>query len=710
VRWWAMATKRVQLTVTAQRFFDDAQNKREAVRVWSAPFKLPHWIENWDTQNGQAKVWVKVPKIPANSSVDLYIYYGNPSAESESDGEAVFEFFDDFEGSSLDMSKWDIYNSPQISISNSILTISGTHSGTTSPEMIKSKAVFGEDYILEARVNQDFTGGNHGGIGFAEGNGYTYPPSTNVAMYTDESISNDKIDFVTEDGANRNVYPAGTYTGGWTTFVLKRSSSSVYFKFSNYEWTSTQYLPQGSLPIHIGGYQTSMERSFPFTIQVDWVRVRKYAGQEPTVVVGEEEASDIPGWLYRRKITITNPNNYDLEHFQVAIDLNTDNFNFAVANPDGSDVRFAIPTRSKIPYYVETWDDQSEKADVWVKVPYLPPNGRATLYIYYGNSTAESESDGEAVFDYFEDFLGTSAPQDWIVDEGGFDWSVDSLAKTATSQQNLAHYAGATFAPPLIIEVKGHARGAESGNVDVHFGMIDANNYYSVSINAFRNEIRISRVTDGSGTLLASKSYAYSDAWYIVSAIWKSDGTITASAQVFDTHEETATVTAVDTTYSSGYIGISGWNTNNTFDWVRVRKYAEQEPIVTVGEEEASDIPGWLYRRKITITNQNNYDLEHFQVAIDLDGSNFDFIKANADGSDIRIAYASARYSLQYYIEPWDTTTPQAVIWVGIDSETGFFVELNPNNTTDESDPSVMSLPEATNYTLNKFERYAGGG
>jgi len=33
-------------------------------------------------------------------------------------------------------------------------------------------------------------------------------------------------------------------------------------------------------------------------------------------------------------------------------------------------------------------------------------------------------------------------------------------------------------------------------------------------------------------------------------------------------------------------------------------------------------------------------------------------------------------------------------------------VELNPNNTTDESDPSVMDLPEATNYTLSKFEKY----
>ena len=39
--------------------------------------------ENW------AKIWVKVPEIPANDNATIYVYYGNPSATSESNQSAV---------------------------------------------------------------------------------------------------------------------------------------------------------------------------------------------------------------------------------------------------------------------------------------------------------------------------------------------------------------------------------------------------------------------------------------------------------------------------------------------------------------------------------------------------------------------------------------------------------------------------------------------
>jgi len=39
---------------------------------------------------------VKVPHIPANGEVKIKMYYGNPSASAVSDGDKVFEFFDDF--------------------------------------------------------------------------------------------------------------------------------------------------------------------------------------------------------------------------------------------------------------------------------------------------------------------------------------------------------------------------------------------------------------------------------------------------------------------------------------------------------------------------------------------------------------------------------------------------------------------------------------
>ena len=57
---------------------------------------LSYWVEKMDIAAEEATIWVKVPSIPANSTVDIYMYYGNPEIDSASSGEATFAFFDDF--------------------------------------------------------------------------------------------------------------------------------------------------------------------------------------------------------------------------------------------------------------------------------------------------------------------------------------------------------------------------------------------------------------------------------------------------------------------------------------------------------------------------------------------------------------------------------------------------------------------------------------
>jgi len=66
--------------------------------------ELPYWIENFT--NESAIVWVKVPFIPKTSNTTIYMYYGNPSAISQSNGDSVFILFDDFESGSLN--KWNV--------------------------------------------------------------------------------------------------------------------------------------------------------------------------------------------------------------------------------------------------------------------------------------------------------------------------------------------------------------------------------------------------------------------------------------------------------------------------------------------------------------------------------------------------------------------------------------------------------------------------
>jgi Uncharacterized conserved protein len=67
--------------------------------------EIPYWIES-GCNTANTRIWIKVPYIPANGNVTVYMYYGNPNAVSMSNGDYVFEFFDDFEGPSLNTSKW----------------------------------------------------------------------------------------------------------------------------------------------------------------------------------------------------------------------------------------------------------------------------------------------------------------------------------------------------------------------------------------------------------------------------------------------------------------------------------------------------------------------------------------------------------------------------------------------------------------------------
>ena len=58
-----------------EQFFNDCQDKREAIRLFDSDKEtsLSYWIEQWDTTNHNAKIWVKVPSIPGSASKDIYI-------------------------------------------------------------------------------------------------------------------------------------------------------------------------------------------------------------------------------------------------------------------------------------------------------------------------------------------------------------------------------------------------------------------------------------------------------------------------------------------------------------------------------------------------------------------------------------------------------------------------------------------------------------
>jgi len=68
---------------------------------------------------------------------------------------------------------------------------------------------------------------------------------------------------------------------------------------------------------------------------------------------------------------------------------------------------------SELDYWIENCTSTSAK--VWVKVPTVTGSGNTTIYIYYGNNEANSNSNGTNTMKWFEDF-SSNASYIWYMD------------------------------------------------------------------------------------------------------------------------------------------------------------------------------------------------------------------------------------------------------------------------------------------------------
>ncbi|MEA3439394.1 MAG: DUF2341 domain-containing protein [Chloroflexota bacterium] len=92
-------------------------------------------------------------------------------------------------------------------------------------------------------------------------------------------------------------------------------------------------------------------------------------------------------WGYRNPVTVTCPCDQPATDYQVQVLLDSINFDFTKALPDGSDLRVTdVDGVTQIPFWIEVWDSSGEQASIWIKVPELPLSGTA-IYLYYGNPT-----------------------------------------------------------------------------------------------------------------------------------------------------------------------------------------------------------------------------------------------------------------------------------------------------------------------------------
>lgn len=158
-------------------------------------------------------------------------------------------------------------------------------------------------------------------------------------------------------------------------------------------------------------------------------------------------------WKYRNSITISNSSGTTLINYQVPLYINTAALISSSKMKGGcEDLRIVDANKTNVPYWIATSPSShtcnQTTTKVWIKIDSISPSG-VTLYLYYGNSGASSQSNGGNVFPVFADFtLGSSLPTGWIKTDVGTSGTATvgsgklSLANTNGSDVWVTSYGG----------------------------------------------------------------------------------------------------------------------------------------------------------------------------------------------------------------------------------------------------------------------------
>ena len=247
---------------------------------------LNYWVES-NTSSSTATVWVKINTIPSGGST-IYMYYGNPSAATTSSGPNTFTFFEDFNGGSLNASKWVNGTSTtlcKITQASGYLRENCTNTATKVWEYIGSV----NSYSLPFTITGSFrtpASNAWGCLSASSANTITYDQTNTIPIgWQRISTSTSASLFYLTRGPTSVTLPYFT-ANTWTTISLRFATGASYADVGgiSYSNNGTFSNTTGYVVIYMAKWAGSISQ-----IDCDWIAVRGYAATEPTASVSVTE-------------------------------------------------------------------------------------------------------------------------------------------------------------------------------------------------------------------------------------------------------------------------------------------------------------------------------------------------------------------------------------------------------------------------------------
>jgi hypothetical protein len=273
------------VTLNAGNFdFSKANPNGSDIRVTDHEgYERAFWIEEWNSSALTAKLWISVPRIPANGEVAMRLYYGNPKAESVSNGGATFLFFDDFNRKQINFENW-------IPTGNTIKQEYGYISLPAGTDQIRCMVMFSRPVMMQFRYRAEngnnFPASHVSLISSQEfvygGNGTAY------SMKISNNLNSPQSSVITKGSDSRMLggSPSGTVdTSIWNTYTLVITDKTLKPSWGGVPGSQVadDSLKDGTLVLG-----TVCDGRCNGYADWDWLFVRKYAQTEPAVTISPE--------------------------------------------------------------------------------------------------------------------------------------------------------------------------------------------------------------------------------------------------------------------------------------------------------------------------------------------------------------------------------------------------------------------------------------
>jgi len=302
------------------------------VRFANDAILLNYWMES-KVDSDYAIFWVQVVGDLSSSSVTIYIYYGNNDATTTSNGTNTFPLFDDFLGSSLDTTKWAVYQvGDSYSVTNSMLILSHTEGYRWL--RVQSLSSFGINYAFKMRYYQDDVS-DYNKLRRLMWMTSTTAESPSKYM---QNYHNDYHDrFWQAYNTAQESYDKGTDDTNWHLTEICRSSATFARCYQDgvneNNFTSQAWNDSALVGMQVG--KSTWELYGSYNVYIDWVLVRKYVDPEPThgswgneeiLWIGSElvSLSDIYTWTAQKTnaelLTLTSTFLREIQYLRTIVD------------------------------------------------------------------------------------------------------------------------------------------------------------------------------------------------------------------------------------------------------------------------------------------------------------------------------------------------------------------------------------------------------